>query len=168
MINVNKKRAQEEMIGFGLIIIIVAVIMIIFLWFYLMKPTNQNFNNYEAENFVTTALQYTTDCKEPGRDYLDLKELISWCYDLKECENGNSCSILNSTIKGILEESWDVGTGKRIQGYEFKIGVFRLEGDLEREIFSQSKGNLTINSRGYIEEYPKNRKWIKVSFSMFS
>jgi hypothetical protein len=166
---IKKKDAQEEMVGFGLIIIIVAVIGLVFLWFYITKPAEQNLKDYEAENFVQTVLQYTTDCKEAGRSYLNLKDLISWCSDpLKQCENGNSCAILNNTLKGILNESWDAGTEKRIKGYSLNISLTASDGTLETSIYSRTAGNLTGNSRGYSDKYPNKRKWIDVTFSIYS
>ena len=93
------KKAQEEMVGFGLIIVIVAVILLVFLWFFLVKPGQQNLENYEAESFIQAALQYTTDC-ESRYGYFEVQELIFECYEEKTCLSGeDACMVLNSTLE---------------------------------------------------------------------
>ena len=58
-----KKVGQDEMVGFGLIIILVAIIFIVFISIYIRKPT-EKVNDYEANSFIQSVLQYTTNCEE--------------------------------------------------------------------------------------------------------
>ena len=44
------KLGQEEMIGFVLIIILVAIIILVFLSFSLKKPVKDNVESYEVES----------------------------------------------------------------------------------------------------------------------
>ena len=107
------KRGQEELVGFGLIIVIVSVIMLFFLWFYLTKPSESNLQDYEAENLVRATLDYTTLCQERSRDFISIGELISWCYfGDKTCESGNSCGILNDTLDEIFDAAMSASGGK--------------------------------------------------------
>lgn len=162
------KKAQSEMVGFGMIIILVAIIGLVFLWFYIVKPAPQNLEDYEAQSFVRALSQYTTECKEPGRDYLKIDELIYFCYDpLKQCESGEACTILENTLNSIAEESWDTGEGKRIRGYSLEIAVFDLNGDFVESMYSKTQGNLTGNSRGFEERYLKKSKWFRIIFNAY-
>jgi len=157
----KNKKAQEEMIGFGLIIIIVLVIMMVFLWFYFNTPQPANFEDYESESFVHSVLSFTSDCKDVRQGYLPVRELIYYCREQKSCGDQNSCYVLNTTLNGILEESWDVGVEKRIKGWEFNI---TSSGE---EIYSNKEGNLTGNFRGFSEEYPKRGEWVVVNFGAY-
>jgi hypothetical protein len=164
---INKK-AQEEIVGFGMIVIIIAIILIIFLWFYLSKDETQNLEDYEVESFVHSMLSYTTNCKETGRDYLDVNELIFWCFDRRVCESGNPCEILNNTVKGIIESSWNITSETKNIGYKMNIGVYSYDGELLQNMVFLEKGNMTGTSKGFYEEAPQNRKMIKTEFIVYS
>ena len=58
------KRAQEEMVGFALIVIIVSVILVIFLGFSLRDQGKENVESYEVESFIQSFLQYTSECRD--------------------------------------------------------------------------------------------------------
>ncbi|MBU4116158.1 MAG: hypothetical protein KKG94_00235, partial [Nanoarchaeota archaeon] len=77
---VSCKRSQEEIVGFALIIIIVAVILLIFLGFYLRAPQKEIIESYEIESFIQSFLQYTSDC-ESNLEFLPVKNLIFACYE---------------------------------------------------------------------------------------
>src|SRR3990172_5266688 len=104
----RKKQGQEEMVGFALIIIIVAIILLIFLSFSLRSPQKQSVESYEAESFVQTFLQYTTEC-ENNVEKLPVQKLIVSCMNKEQCLDGkDSCDALNSELGGILNESWNL------------------------------------------------------------
>jgi len=158
-----RKKAQEEMVGFGMIIAIVMIIMVIFLWFYLNKSNNEEIIDYGAKSFVDSFLDYTSSCKEYGRDYLVVKELIYWCYSGSSCEEGDACEILQETMDGILGQSWKVGEEEKIKGYS--LNITSENGDF---IYSKQEGNLiSANSKGYYWEYPKKRIMMQVDFSIY-
>ncbi len=164
----SSRKGQEEIVGFGIIIVLVVVVMVVFLWFYLSKPSSQDLDDYEAESFVTTMLQYTTSCKEPGRDYFNVKDLIYSCYKGELCEEGNSCKILDETLEGILKSAWDVGEGSKINGYSLNISVFSASGSQFNEVFSEEAGNFSGSSKGYYEEYAKINNRIEITFNIYS
>ena len=113
----KSKRSQEEMIGFALIIVLVAVILLIFLGFSLRSPQNETIESYEVESFIQAFLQYTTDCKD-NLEFLSIKKLIFACSDRETClDRRDTCEVLDSTLKGILEESWKVGENLPYKGY---------------------------------------------------
>jgi len=156
----KSKRSQEEMVGFGLIIALVAVILLVFLWFSLVKPGKQNVESYEVESFIHSALQYTTACKDRYGP-IEIKDLIFECYNNEDCEDGEkSCDILNNTLRGMLEESWKIGQDRPVKGYFINISV---EGE---DIFVFEQGNLTSDSKGFLEELSKKRKDLSIMFSV--
>jgi len=138
-----KKRAQEEMVGFALIIIIVAVVLVIFLGLYLNKPVKEGVESYEANSFLQATMGYTTNCETNRNSHPSVKELITDCYGKKECLNGeDSCEVLDSTLRGILDESWKVGENRPYEGYELNIS---MKGE---KIVNIKEGGVSGESRG--------------------
>lgn len=155
-------KAQEEMIGFAIIVVIVMVILLIFLSIYLMKTSDKNTINSEVDSFVNVLLQYTSDCSNI-RGPLLVKDLVYECYNgNKNClDERKSCEVLNRTLEGITKESWE-GQGK-IKSYDLNVSV---NGE---ELFYTKKGNLTGDSKGSVEELPpKGGSNAQVSFRAYS
>jgi len=153
------KKAQEEMIGFALIVIIVAVIILIFISFSLTKPQKEAVESYEVESFIESLLQYTSDC-EDNLEYLSVQKLIISCLELDKCDNEKSaCEVLNSTISGILEKSWSVGEENPAKGYFLNISSGA------KKIISFEKGNITKNSKGAMQSL--GRKNIEITFTAY-
>tara|TARA_B100000315_G_C14536055_1_gene568494 strand:+ start:241 stop:714 length:474 start_codon:yes stop_codon:yes gene_type:complete len=155
---ISKKKAQEEMVGFALIIIVVAVILLVFIGFSIRNSEKENVESYEVESFIQTALQYTTDC----RDHLEpipVQKLIIDCRNNEFCLDGrDSCEVLNNTLNGIVEESWPVSKDTVIKGYDFKI----MSDGKEMIIFN--KGNVTTGSKGAVQYLSSN---IEVVFTAY-
>jgi maltodextrin utilization protein YvdJ len=134
----KNKKAQEEMVGFAIIMIIVFVILLILLMLYLSNSPNQEIiESYEVESFIQAFLQYTTDCRDNIK-YLEVSDLIISCKENRKCsDNRNSCEVLNQTLQKMIEESWQVEKESSCKGYEVKIQ------DASEEIFYIKKGNST-------------------------
>lgn len=133
------KRAQEEFVGFALILIIGAVILLVFLAFSLTGEQKESVESYEVESFLEATLHTTTDCQDKY-GYLTVKELIADCYNQEECLDGeNSCEVLNSSLRGLLKAGWEVNA---VKGYYLKISS---DND---EIIFISEGNKTSNYKG--------------------
>ena len=159
----NNRLGQEEMIGFGLIIIIVAVILLIFLWFSLSKPSKQNVESYEVESFIGSFLQYTSGCENSRVGYLSVQDLIYYCYGQKECDDGRkSCDVLQELSQGIVDESWKIGEKSKIKGYLLNISV-----DGKEIVPALEKGNQTGNSKGYEEQLKKSQGSASIVFSAY-
>ena len=136
------RRAQSEMAGFAIIIIIVAVLILVFLSFSVKKDSGDVTESAEAENFVRAILQFTTDCEYRGH-FLDYLDLIERCGDEGVCADGRTaCDVLDPTSEEILDGSWKVGEDEVTKGYDFSVFY---EGD---ELVGLSKGNVTRNSFG--------------------
>ncbi len=136
------------MVGFALIIIVVAVILLIFVGFSLRNPEKEIVESYEVESFIQSFLQYTTDCRDNFKAF-SVQKLISDCRNENLCLNGReSCQVLNLTLKEIVEESWRIGENLPIKGYELKI---ISDGE---EMLKFKEGNITANSKGSVQHFP--------------
>ena len=140
------KKAQEEMVGFAFIIIIVAVILIIFVSLAMNKPEEQP-ESYEVDSFIQALLQSTTDC-EDRFEHLTVQRLISRCSDNSVCIDGRStCDVLEEDLSEIFGKIWQI-EDRPVEGYVFNI---TSQGD---EIFSIVDGNKTNSFKGSIQILP--------------
>lgn len=157
---INKK-GQEEMAGFALIVIIVSIILLVFLGFYLGNTNSQSVKSFEAESFVTSTLQYSTQCTD-YYGYLSVNDLMFLCNSKTPCSNEeDSCVVLDSTLNGILEQSWNVGGGGPIKGY--MLNITSNTGD----VIALSKGNITKNSESTLQPFSKGGAFINVLFNVY-
>jgi len=135
----KSKRSQHEMVGFVLIVIIVAVILLVFLRFSLNESPEENLiKSYEVGSFIQSVLQYTTEYEsEP----ISLRKLI------KKCNNYNEgCEILEDELKNIMQESWTVEEGGVVKGYNLEI----VEKD--KEILKIIEGIETVNYKSSLPQ----------------
>jgi hypothetical protein len=131
---IRKIKAQEEMVGFAVIIVIVAVVMLIFLWFYLRTDTETAVKSYEIESFLQAMLHYTIDYNSQKIAIIDL---------IKECNSyEEGCDKLNKELKEIIEESWNTEKDSKIRGYELDIY------EQDKQILLIQKGNKTNDYSG--------------------
>ena len=162
---IKNKKAQEEMVGFALIIIVVAVIILIFLGFSLRSPEKETVESYEVESFIQSFLQYTTECRN-NIEALSIQKLIFVCNDnpSNQClDVKNSCSVLNTELENMLKESWKVGENRPVKGYELNIiSDSRIE-----PLVSITEGEITGNSKGSIQEFFKGGSLIEITFKAY-
>lgn len=152
----RNKKAQEEMVGFVLIIVIVAVIVLIFLGFSLKQDNEMFLDSKETGNFVNSMLQYTTSCKD-NYDYFSVSELIKECYDNQKCLDGrDTCEVLETTIENLVVSSW--GGKNEVKGYEINISS-------DKELIYVLEGNKTRKYKGAIEDL--GSRGIQVVFSAY-
>jgi hypothetical protein len=149
------RRGQEEIVGFALIVVLVAVIALVFIGIGIRKvPTNSERESKDISQFLESVMEYTSSCAlnyEPA--FVSIRELIGECYsnEAKECVSGEKvCGVLEKEIKGIVGTSWKVGNERAIKGYEFKIAYF--DEGLEEEILVSNEGNCDsgLNGAEYI------------------
>ncbi len=163
MIRKNNKKAQEEMIGFALIIIIVAVIMLVFLSLSLRSPEKQAVESYEVDSFIQAFLQYDTDCEETYEtNYLSVQELIFNCNEEEKClDERDICEVLESTLRGITDECWKIGVDYPVQGYQMNITVNK------EELISFQEGNVTRNYKGSGYDFTQRGNRIDILFTVY-
>ena len=158
----DKNKGQEEMVGFALIIILVAIIMLIFLGFSIRSPEKENVESYEVESFLQSMLQYTTKC-ENNIERLSIREVIFSCLNEEECLDGTkSCDLLKSDLTGILDESWKVGEDRPVKRYELNITT--EEGT---NILELKKGVTTGSSKGSFQEFFKSSTLVNIQFKVY-
>ena len=121
MLNKNNK-AQEETVGFVLIILIVTVIALVFLSFSAVKRIEHK-SSSETSKFLGSMMYYTTDCAlNYIPQYRDVQQLIIDCYkdsNLK-CLNGiYVCDSLNKTITKLIKESLRVDINSPEKAFRF-------------------------------------------------
>lgn len=144
------KRAQEEMVGFALIMIIVAVILLIFIGFTITRPAEQ-VESYEVESFLQSAMSYTTDCRD-NTQRLPINDLILRCESNSRCiDDRNTCDVLKETLEGIMSESWKVENSP-VLGYNLSI---TSDNDVVMII---NAGNKTNNYKTAFQILPRDTK----------
>ncbi len=133
-------RGQEEMVGFAVIIVIVAIIFLVLLSSYIRKPNSDLLEDAQVNSFIQATFQYTTNC-ETDSGNLTVQKLITQCQTKTVCMRSiEPCKLLNNTLKGIIEESWNVGT--ITQGYTLLIFD-------EEEQFLNLTGGVVSNNYNY-------------------
>ncbi len=158
---VSCKRSQEEMVGFALIIIIVAVILIIFLGFSLRTPQKEAVEDYEVNSFIQAVLQYTTDCRD-NLEYLSIQKLIFNCNNEEIClDERDTCDVLNSTLAEIIKKSWKIEGDRPVKGYELSILSNK------KEILMLKEGNITQNYKGAMQDFNRGGNSIEVYFTAY-
>ena len=136
----QNKRAQEEMVGFALIMVVVAVILLIFLSFILSNHKVKEIQSYEVDSFISSVLQYTSNCSDYSGK-LPIRDLISKCKNNQRClDEKESCDVLNKTLLEILSKSWK---SPLVKAYELNI----TKENQETLIFLK-KGNKTNTFKG--------------------
>jgi len=157
------KKGQEEMVGFALIVIVMAIVLLIFLSFVIKGKSKQEVESYEASSFIQSVLQYTTNCsKDYEMNYQTIQGVLFECIKGKACLDGrDSCEVLKKEIEGMLKSSWKVGNESPIKGYSFRI---EFEGE---EILSLSEGNETSNYKGSLQSFRKAGKPVEIRFKIF-
>jgi len=158
----KSNKAQEEMIGFAMIMVIVIIVILFFLVFSLRNNSTENVQSYEVDNFIQAMLQYTTSCDNYLGNY-SLQYLMFQCANGNTCLNEKeSCEVLNSTMQGILDESWTVGEENPLKGYDFDI-LANGQG-----LISVRQGNQTSNYKGALQDLTKGPYSISISLQVYS
>ncbi len=158
----KNKKAQEEMVGFAVIIVFVAIIILAFVALSVYnKDSGENIESYEVNSFIQSVLQSTTGCEE-WSGFVSVKELIFKCEFNEDCSGGEDpCDMLNETLSNILENSWIVGNDTSIKGY--KLEVF-ADGT---EIVKLMKGIETNNYKGNMQSFIKSGKDFEFYFNSY-
>jgi hypothetical protein len=146
----RRKRGQEEIGGFVVILVLIGVIFLLFLGFMLAKEPKEKVDDAQITSFIQAFLQVTTLCEQNGEN-LTVKDLLEECQKEADCSYGmESCKVLNTTLSDILEESWAVGDEERFpfQGYQLNITSYG-----EKMVFLK-KGIITREYKGSSQALP--------------
>lgn len=154
-------KAQSEMVGFAMIIIIVSVLLLIVLSLSFKKTNEDITESQEVEAFIQSFLTITTDCaKSYEPNYHSVRKLIFACNEKENClDERDSCEVLNETLSKILENSWKVGEDWPIKGYLLNITV---EGE---ELWTEQKGNVTNSNKGSAQSFEQGIDIIFIAYN---
>lgn len=144
-----KKKGQEEIVGFVVIIVLVAVVFLVILGLYMNKraPVTQK-ESRDVEQFLTSAMEYTSECKIwQSEHYFSLGELFRECHDQTICDSGeDSCSMLKRTLEAVIGANWPYGDERPVKGYIFN-STYLYDSNSEEVLFMDA-GNCTTESVG--------------------
>jgi hypothetical protein len=148
------KRAQEEMVGFVLIVVLVAVISLIFLGLSLRQKSQPEMNT-QVDNLLSAMLAYTTDCALYMPQYETVGDLIKSCYYNERCSNGkDTCAELRAVMDKLLKAAeGDLTLDKPVKAYELNVSYSAVQQGFvvrrpEAGIVYIKKGICTQNSIG--------------------
>ena len=141
-INYKNNHAQNEIVGFVLIIIIVSVIGMVFLSFMIGRGEPITQGSVQISNLLASSVYYTSDCAvNYVPNYKDGQDLIKSCWNNEIClDDRMACEALNSTMKKIIGDSLDVSSDISNKAYELIIYYKDLGGELPPEIILESNG----------------------------
>lgn len=143
---INKK-AQEEIMGFVIIVLVVMVIGLIFFAFSLRRSSESiEPKQAELDDLLQTAIYYTTECKINNQEQ-NIRELVRKCYNSQSAscdDNMNICNTLNNTIEKMFYEFLGQNIAQQVvHSYTLNISnskqiTYIEDGQLEGNYFGSS------------------------------
>jgi len=144
--NQKNNEAQQEIIGFVLIVVIVSIIGVIFLSLSIGRGEPSKQTSIEISNFLEAGMYYTTDCAVGFiPQYKSCQELIKACWNNDRClDDRTACKALNETLKTIIQQGLEVcdDENKCInKAYKINIYYSPLDSELpDEEILNFQEG----------------------------
>ncbi len=122
----SSKKAQQEIVGFVLIVVLVVVGLMVYLVIS-FKESPAEGNSVQVGNMLDSIMRTTTECAlvfEP--DFEDYRELFGSCYKNEVCRNLNkeACKYLNDSLREVLDNL--IKSEATINYYKFEL--FEKEG----------------------------------------
>lgn len=167
--NQNKK-AQEESMGFVIIIMILVVVGVVFLSFMLKSPKTSDLKQQELADLTWAILSHTTNCTVYSRttDTWALakicdKNLAAKCDDLGDEPGQKVCDYLKNDLENLLEKL--LGNNASLSNKEIHAYQFILE--MSRDEIIIAKGNQSGEYARYITFIPGSNGEINVSAKFY-
>lgn len=165
------KKGQEEIVGFVVIVILIAIVMLIFLAFNL-HSTPETRESVTVQQFLASSLEYTTDCSLRTQEHARVKELFNECREGSTCvDQRSACQILNETLPLLIKQGLNIGQDRPLVGYNFSSSYWPYNGSIERmPILAFSYGNCTSGRtlRGASELQPSEGGTIHTTLEVCS
>lgn len=157
----RKRKGQEEIVGFVLIVVIIAVAFVIFLGIKLRNPEPVQKESEILYQFLESSMEQTSDCviRQNGKN-VALNELIKECHSFdNSCLNGQtSCEAARDTMESLIKSAWKVGQQEFYKGYEVTARYsYNISSDESEDVFSITEGNCSNNYIGnsyFIPSFP--------------
>jgi hypothetical protein len=139
-----KKKGQQEIVGFVLIVVVVMVAVMVFFAISIRDSGEEISDDLEISNLIDSVLHVTSECAivyEP--DYDDYEELLKSCYRGKRCKNLDidSCEYLNESLNEILLKV--IGSESNLAGYS--VSFFAKGGE---DLMGWNYGHCSTYSSG--------------------
>ena len=125
---IKMKKAQEEIVGLVIIMLVVAVVFLILLGLWIRNNNKGELaESEEIAQFLDSVLEYTSSCSlTSGFSYLSISELISACNDNEICNDAtgatqDSCDVLRNSLKNLTEAAWVFSPDSPNTGYVLSL-----------------------------------------------
>lgn len=156
------KKGQEEMVGFAVLVILVAVVGVGLLALALRSGGQNEISSLHVQQFSESLIQSTSGCNIGTWPSLaSFSSIIDECYNfpLRQCSNGKTvCEYLNETLPALISSVWNINSESAFQGAGYTITFKnRISGE-EKEVASNSLGRCASNSLGGESIIPDSRK----------
>lgn len=116
------RKGQEEIVGFVLIIVLVAVIGLVFLSLSIRRGEIETKDSKEIENFLSSSFLFTTSCYRSPEIIYNLKGLVKACDNNEKCLDGEeTCKVLNETFYELIKKSWKISPSSSEKAYSLEI-----------------------------------------------
>ena len=141
-VRLRGEKAQQEMVGFILIVVLVMIGLLVFL-VVSIRNSPETANSFKVENMLGVIMKDTTKCAIPAEPYYkNFEDLFKSCYKGSECENLNksSCDYLNESLSQVLQALMD--SEATISAYELDF-FLRDDGGGQQGILRITQGNCT-------------------------
>ena len=137
------RKAQNEIIGFAIIIVIVAVIGLVFLALSLGRGEVIKKTSVETSDFLQSSMHYTTNCTiDYIPNYKNIQDLIKSCYRNQKCLNDKmACEVLQEEYDEIISYSFQVSDDAENKAYKLNIYYEDLDAENNEYIMNFTEGN---------------------------
>lgn len=139
----KERQGQEEIVGFVVVVVLVAVIALVVLGLALRHPSLQgNAESADIAHFLESVFAMTSECTLRGQYHASMGEVANACAtDSKQkCAEGTeACAVLNRTLAAAIAAAWNVNNASAVQGYVLSI-THRLSSTNERVLLTQEQG----------------------------
>jgi len=147
----RERKGQEEMTGFVLVVVVVAIILVVFLGISLRGDKGSSQESIDVSQFLDSMMGYTTDCAlqyDPA--YSEIDELIRECYSnpSRQCTSGKGvCERVINISQEILEGSWPSGKDRPVKGWIFKSD-YEINNTIIANVLNLKSGNCNSSVMG--------------------
>ena len=137
------KKAQNEIIGFAVIIVIVAVIGLVFLSLSLGRGDVIKKTSVETSDFLQASMYYTSNCTiDYIPNYKNIRDLIKSCYKNQKCLNDKmACDVLQEEYSEIIKNSFQASDDAENKAYKLNIYYEYLDAKNNEYIMNFTEGN---------------------------
>jgi len=144
------RKAQEEMVGFILIVVLVAIAGVVFLGISLRGGEENRDNSNKIYSLLGGLSQITTACEIPDTNLKSVRELIRECSEGKICDvcegstcgsSSSACEVLENTLKEAMVSSYAVTDKSYAKYYNLTLYYAFDNKELIKPILAGPQGN---------------------------